>query len=216
MSNIIKMLKLDFSLIKPYTKTLLIVFLFPLIVSVKEFSYGFVLYMSIMAMTSNYTFSVAEKNDLNRLYGLLPVKKEDIVNGRYLFTALTGVLLAISFAILNIIIMFFAKMSFSLEDLIVSLSVGLGMYMFFTAIQLPGFFKFGAIKGRFVAFIPFIGVFLAGVIAQKINPESLNKLDNIAVLNNPYSFLAISILISIVFYCISIGISQRILNKMEF
>ena len=151
MSNIIKMLKLDFSLIKPYTKTLLIVFLFPLIVSVKEFSYGFVLYMSIMAMTSNYTFSVAEKNDLNRLYGLLPVKKEDIVNGRYLFTALTGVLLAISFAILNIIIMFFAKMSFSLEDLIVSLSVGLGMYMFFTAIQLPGFFKFGAIKGRFVA-----------------------------------------------------------------
>ena len=217
MNNVLKMLTLDFSLIKPYSKSLLIVFLAPLIIlySTKDFVSGLVVCMSIMAMTSNYAFSVAEKNDLNRLYGLIPVAKKDIVNGRYLFTALTGIFAAIFMTILNTLIMSVAKISFSMEDMIVALSVGLGIYMFFTAIQLPGFFKFGAIKGRFISFIPFLGLFLVSAIAQGLSPESLDKLPDIAVLNSPYSLLVISILLDIIFYAISIGISQRIYDRME-
>ncbi len=217
MNKVLKMLTLDFSLIKPYSKSLLIAFLAPLVVlyTTKDFVSGLVVCMSILAMTSNYTFSVAEKNDLNRLYGLIPVTKKDIVNGRYLFTALTGVFAVICVTILNTLIMTVSKISFSIEDLIVALSVGLGIYMFFTAIQLPGFFKFGAIKGRFISFIPFLGMILVSAIAQGLNPESLDKLPDIAVLNNPYSLLVISVLLDIIFYGISIGISQRIYDRME-
>ena len=217
MNNVLKMLTLDFSLIRPYSKSLLIVFLAPLIIlySTQDFVSGLVICMSIMAMTSNYAFSVAEKNDLNRLYGLIPVTKKDIVNGRYLFTALAGIFAAILMTVLNTLIMSVAKISFSIEDLIVALSVGLGIYMFFTAIQLPGFFKFGAIKGRFISFIPFLGLFLVSAIVQGLSPESLDKLPDMAVLNSPYSLFAISILLDIVFYAISIGISQKIYDRME-
>ena len=217
MNNVIKMVKLDISLIKPYSKSLLIVFLTPLIVifSIQDIISGIIFCMSIIAMTSSYTFSIAEKNDLNRLYGLLPITKKDIVTGRYMFSALTGVVAALFGVVMNVAVLTFTKKSFSYEDLVIALSVGLMLYTLFTAIQLPGFFKFGAIKGRFITFIPFLGMFLVGVIAKGVNPESLQNLPDIAVLNNVSAFFAVSILLDIVIYGISMGITQKLYDRME-
>ena len=41
--------------------------------------------MCFIAMTTGYTFSVTEKNSMERLYGILPVKKSEMVMGRYFF-----------------------------------------------------------------------------------------------------------------------------------
>lgn len=217
MNNVIKMIKLDISLIKPYSKSLLIVFLVPLIVIIgtQDIISGLIFCMSIMAMTSSYTFSIAEKNDLNRLYGLLPVTKKDIVTGRYMFSALTGVVAVLSGLVMNVATLTFTKKSFSYQDMVIAVSVGLTLFTLFTAIQLPGFFKFGAIKGRFITFIPFLGMFLVGVIAKGVNPENLQKLPDIAVLNNVSAFFAVSILLDIVIYGISMGITQKLYDRME-
>ncbi|EMS72136.1 ABC-2 transporter permease [Ruminiclostridium cellobioparum] len=217
MNNVIKMIKLDISLIKPYSKSLLIVFLVPLIVifGTQDIISGVIFCMSIMAMTSSYTFSIAEKNDLNRLYGLLPVTKRDIVTGRYMFSALTGVIAVLFGVVMNVVILTFTKKSFSYQDMVIAVSVGLMLYTLFTAIQLPGFFKFGAIKGRFITFIPFIGMFLVGVIAKGVSPENLQKIPDIAVLNNVSAFFAVSILLDIVIYGISMGFTQKLYDGME-
>lgn len=217
MNNVIKMIKLDISLIKPYSKSLLIVFLVPLIVIIgtQDIISGLIFCMSIMAMTSSYTFSIAEKNDLNRLYGLLPVTKKDIVTGRYMFSALTGIVAVLSGLVMNVATLTFTKKSFSYQDMVIAVSVGLTLFTLFTAIQLPGFFKFGAIKGRFITFIPFLGMFLVGVIAKGVNPENLQKLPDIAVLNNVSAFFAVSILLDIVIYGISMGITQKLYDRME-
>ncbi|WP_027629580.1 ABC-2 transporter permease [Ruminiclostridium cellobioparum] len=217
MNNVIKMIKLDISLIKPYSKSLLIVFLVPLIVifGTQDIISGVIFCMSIMAMTSSYTFSIAEKNDLNRLYGLLPVTKRDIVTGRYMFSALTGVIAVLFGVVMNVVILTFTKKSFSYQDTVIAVSVGLMLYTLFTAIQLPGFFKFGAIKGRFITFIPFIGMFLVGVIAKGVSPENLQKIPDIAVLNNVSAFFAVSILLDIVIYGISMGFTQKLYDGME-
>lgn len=217
MNNALKLVKLDLSLIKPYSKSLLIVLLAPLIViySMQDIVSGIIFCMSMMAMTSNYTFSIAEKNDLNRLYGLIPVTKKDIVTGRYIFSATAGILTALMGLVLNIIVLILTNHKITLEDTTVAISVGLLMYFFFTAIQLPGFFKFGAIKGRFISFIPFIGLFLVSVIAKGVDPETLSKLPTIAVLNNAYAFFVVSILLDIIFYGISIGVTLKMYEKME-
>ncbi|OPX42136.1 hypothetical protein CLHUN_40430 [Ruminiclostridium hungatei] len=218
MNNVLKMLRLDISLIKPYSKSLLVVFIAPLIIiySTQDIVSGFIFCMSIMAMTSNYTFSIAEKNDLNRLYGLLPVSKKDIVAGRYLFSALAGLIAVIFGSVMDITFFFLAKRSFEMEEVIVSVSAGLTMYMLFTAVQLPAFFKFGAIKGRFISFIPFLGIFLVGIMAKGLKPETMEKLSSIAVLNNTTALFVSSILLDIVLYGISMGIAQRIYDRMEF
>jgi hypothetical protein len=219
MNNIIKMVNLDMSLLKPYKKYYLMFLLIPIIItlSTKDINSSIIFFMCMIAMTSNYTFSVAEKNDLNRLYGLIPVSKIDIVAGRYIFSALTGAVTAVAAVIINILILVLSKTPIIYLDVVASVSIGLLMYFFFTAIQLPGYFKFGAIKGRFITFIPFLGIFLAGVIAKSINTsEQLTNISITPVLSNTYILLVFSILLDIVIYCISIAITYSVYNRMEF
>ena len=52
--------------------------------------------MCFIAMTTGYTFSVTEKNSMERLYGILPVKKSEMVMGRYLFVVVLGVIAGVS------------------------------------------------------------------------------------------------------------------------
>lgn len=217
MSNIFKMVKLDFSLIRPYMKTVFIVFLSPLILiyTTRDIIGGMVFCMCMMAITSSYTFSVVEKNDLGRLYGLLPVSKSDIVSGRYLFVGLQGVFWTTFAICANIIILTLLKVDFGLSDVLIGISIGLVLYSFFTAVQMPFFFKFGGIKGRFFAFLPFIGIFSLSAIVKGLKPEQMAKVSSIAILNNPFGLLVIGILLSILLYSISIGISQKIYDKME-
>lgn len=218
MSNIINMVKLDMSLLKPYKKYYIIFLLMPTILtlSTKDMNSSIIFFMCMIAMSSNYTFSVAEKNDLNRLYGLIPVSKKDIVFGRYIFSALIGAIGAVAAVIINILILTMSKVPVIYEDVVASVSIGLLMYFFFTALQLPGYFKFGAIKGRFISFIPFLGIFLAGVIAKSIKTSAqLTNLPNVSVSSNTFILFVFSILFDIVVYCISIAITYNIYNKME-
>lgn len=216
MSNILKLVRMDRALIKPYNKYFLVVLLAPLIVvySFKEFIPGIVFCMVMVSMTSIYTFTIAEKNDLNRLYGLLPVNKSDIVLGRYLFTAILGLAGAIVSVAVNSIILILFKVSFTLEDILYGLGVGLILYFFFTAVQLPGYFKLGAIKGRFFSFIPLLGLFFMGELVKALNVGDSPGY-TVEVLNNPYGMLVCSVLLCVALYGISIGITQKLYNNME-
>lgn len=217
MTNILKIVKLDFALIKPYIKIMLIALASPLIImySTKDMVSGILFCMCFMAMTSGYTFSVAEKNDLSRLYGLLPISRNNIVTGRYLFILMEGVILNLVGVTANAIILTITKVNFTVGDVLIGISVGHFIYFFFTAIQLPFFYKFGGIKGRFFSFLPFLGIFSISEVAKRMSHDKLSELSSIAILNNPYGLLVISILTSIIFYCISIGVSQRIYSRID-
>ena len=43
-------------------------------------------------MTTGYTFSITEKNSMDRLFGILPVRKSELVIGRYVFVLAMGLL----------------------------------------------------------------------------------------------------------------------------
>ncbi len=148
MTNILKIVKLDFALIKPYIKIILIAMLSPLIImySMKDMISGILFLMCFMAMTSGYTFSVAEKNDLGRLYGLLPISRNNIVTGKYLFIIIQGIVLNVLGVSANAIMLTTLKVNFTSGDILIGISIGLLTYSFFTAVQLPFFFKFGGIK----------------------------------------------------------------------
>jgi hypothetical protein len=217
MNNIIKLIKLDKSLVKPYYKYYLIVLIIPLVTtfSYKNITSGIVFAMVMTAMTSNYTFSVTEKNDLNRLYGLLPVSKKDIVTGRYLFTALSGLLSLIIITLLNVIVLTISKIGFTIDEILFGIDFGIITYFLFTAVQLPGYFKFGAIKGRAFNFIPLLGLMVSGLIADKMKSAKAFSSSGLAFLNNTAGMLAIALLLAVVLYGISIGITQKIYDSME-
>jgi len=217
MSNIIKLVQLDKALIKPYYKYYLVVFFIPVLTTVqyKSIIPSIVFAMCMIAMTSSYTFTVADKNDLNRLYGLLPVSKKDIVAARYFFTAIMGFVSIAIMLVLDSIVLTAAKVPITMEEVILGIASGIIIYFLSTAIQLPGFFKFRAIKGRFFSFIPFLGLFLVSFLAERISSALPTVTSSLAILNNPFGMLIIAILLAVVLYSISIGITQRIYDRME-
>lgn len=221
MSRIMKLVQLDKALLKPYYKSFILVFLIPLFVvyNAKDISFGIIFYMCMLSMTSSYTFSIAEKNNLNRLYGLLPVNKGDIVKGRYAFTALFGLAGIIVAIAVNSILLKLMGVSFDMDNVIAGIAIGLAFYFLFTAVQLPGFFKLGAIKGRYFSFIPLIGLSTIAIISNIVlkSTQKAETSDSFvsSFLNSSCGLLVCAVLFCIVAYGISIGISKRIFNKME-
>ncbi|HEY5583390.1 MAG TPA: ABC-2 transporter permease [Ruminiclostridium sp.] len=217
MSNIIKLVQLDKALLKPYYKYFLVMIFatVPMMFGFKAIIPSIVFAMSMIAMTSNYTFSVAEKNDLNRLYGLLPVSKKDIVAGRYFFTAIIGFVAIAIMVVLNLIVLTIAKVTITNEEVLLGIGSGIIVYFLFTAIQLPGLFKFGSLKGRLFSFVPFIGIFSASASLNSIRISDTSPSFSLEILNSPYALLIFAVLTGVVLYGISLGISQKIYDKME-
>lgn len=217
MSNILKLMRLDKALLKPYYKYFLFIIISPMVMAYgyKDIIQSTIFATVMVAMTSSYTFSIAEKNDLNRLYGLLPVSKNDIVIGRYIFVALVGLGGILITLVSNLLLLTILKVPLTMDNIVVGIGAAVLMYSISAAIQLPGFFKYGAIKGRLFSFIPLIGLFFLGVIANEINANLSLPGYSIAILSSPLGLLTFFILVSVVIYLISMGISQRIFNKME-
>ena len=94
MSNMLKATKLDFSLVRPYFKVIGFTMLLPIAFAAinRSILTGVSFAMCFIAMTTGYTFSITEKNSMERLYGILPVKKSEMVIGRYLFVLALGAL----------------------------------------------------------------------------------------------------------------------------
>jgi hypothetical protein len=83
MSNILKSTKLDIALVKPYFKTICFTLLLPIVFAAinRSLLTGVSFAMCFIAMTTGYTFSITEKNSMDRLFGILPVRKSELVIG---------------------------------------------------------------------------------------------------------------------------------------
>ena len=94
MSNILKSTKLDIALVKPYFKTICFTLLLPIVFAAinRSLLTGVSFAMCFIAMTTGYTFSITEKNSMDRLFGILPVRKSELVIGRYVFVLAMGLL----------------------------------------------------------------------------------------------------------------------------
>ena len=80
MANIIKAMKLDFDLVKVYVKAICFTLLIPVVFAIinRSLMTSVSFATCFIAMASGYTFSISEKNGMERLYGILPITKKRI------------------------------------------------------------------------------------------------------------------------------------------
>ena len=217
MSNILKAAKMDFSLVKPYWWNTAFVLLFPVVFSImnKSLVFGVSFTMCFIGMiTTNNTFHISEKNNMGRLYGILPVPKKDMVLGRYLYTCALGIMaLFFSLGFHSFILRTFVDVDLTVEDIITSALTGIVMFTLYTVFCLPAYYKFGAIKGRFFMFIPMAGYMAILWLISNINEE----IDPVFIeyLNNPFIFIAAVLLICIIAFSLSVFASVRIVKNKE-
>ena len=215
MSNIWKSAKLDFSLVKPYVKTICFTMVLPVVFAAinRSLLTGISFAMCFIAMTTGYTFSITEKNSMERLYGILPIRKSDMVIGRYIFIIIMGLTALIFSLIAHPVILTILGESISVFDYISAAVIGIFLFALYTVFQLPGYYKLGSIKGRVFMYIPVAGFLITLLLITK-SPVGESKL-LFTVINSPVLLMLLAVIFVIAMYVVSILVSIKILKNKE-
>lgn len=214
MSNMLKATKLDFSLVRPYFKVIGFTMLLPIAFAAinRSILTGVSFAMCFIAMTTGYTFSITEKNSMERLYGILPVKKSEMVIGRYLFVLALGALALVVSLITQPIVLRVIGETVEKVDIISAAIGGLFLSALYTVFQIPGYYKFGSIKGRVFMYIPVAG-FLATLFLLPKIPMDNSIITTLS--NSPVLLIVLVIVLVVVMYAVSILFSIRIMKNKE-
>ncbi|EHO24019.1 MULTISPECIES: ABC-2 transporter permease [Eubacteriales] len=214
MSNMLKATKLDFSLVRPYFKVIGFTMLLPIAFAAinRSILTGVSFAMCFIAMTTGYTFSITEKNSMERLYGILPVKKSEMVIGRYLFVLALGALALVVSLITQPIVLRVIGETVEKVDIISAAIGGLFLFALYTVFQIPGYYKFGSIKGRVFMYIPVAG-FLATLFLLPKIPMDNSIITTLS--NSPVLLIVLVIVLVVVMYAVSILFSIRIMKNKE-
>ena len=214
MSNMLKATKLDFSLVRPYFKVIGFTMLLPIAFAAinRSILTGVSFAMCFIAMTTGYTFSITEKNSMERLYGILPVKKSEMVIGRYHFFLAQGALALVVSLITQPIVLRVIGETVEKVDIISAAIGGLFLFALYTVFQIPGYYKFGSIKGRVFMYIPVAG-FLATLFLLPKIPMDNSIITTLS--NSPVLLIVLVIVLVVVMYAVSILFSIRIMKNKE-
>ena len=215
MHNIWKSAKLDFSLVKPYVKTICFTMILPVVFAAVNRSLltGISFAMCFIAMTTGYTFSITEKNAMERLYGILPIRKSDMVIGRYIFIIIMGLTALVFSLVSHPVILIILGETVSVFDFMSAAATGIFLFTLYTVFQLPGYYKLGSIKGRVFMYIPVAGFLITLLLISK-NPVCENKL-LFTVINSPALLMLSAVVLVIALYVVSISVSIKILKNKE-
>ena len=215
MSDTLKAARLDFYLVRQYVKSMLLILLYPMLLSVlnKGLMNGIMFGVCFISMTASYPFTISEKNGMNRLYGLLPVSKKSMVRGRYLFTGAVG-LVSLAFQLLACpLVLRLMGTAVYREDILTTAFAGVFLFTVFAAFLLPGFYKYGSIKGRYFMIAPAV-VFIAILALASFGGFDAGPLFH-AVDSNPLIMAIVVALFCVVAFALSISVSVRIYEKKE-
>lgn len=214
MNNILKVTKLDFSLVKPYLKVISFTMLLPIAFTAinRSITTGVSFAMCFIAMTTGYPFSITEKNSMERLLRILPIKKGELVIGRYLFVLTLGILALTVSLVTHPIVLGVMGEAVRSEDLIEAAAGGLFLFTLYTVFQIPGYYKYGSIKGRVFMYIPAAGFIVTLFLLPKLpaNHPMLTRIEE-----SPVLVIALLFVCVVFMYLVSIWVSIRILKNKE-
>lgn len=215
MSNILKSTKLDIALVKPYFKTICFTLLLPIVFAAinRSLLTGVSFAMCFIAMTTGYTFSITEKNSMERLFGILPVRKSELVIGRYVFVLAMGLLSLIISLIAQPLVLKVLGETVGVFDIVTAAIAGVFLFALYTVFQIPGYYKYGSIKGRVFMYIPVAGFLITLLLITK-SPVGESKL-LFTVINSPILLMLLAVIFVIAMYVVSILVSIKILKNKE-
>lgn len=172
MSNILKSIKLDHDIMKSRYPMFVIAYILGILLAVisKTPIFGALVVMIISAPLIGQYFSIYEKNNLEKLYGVLPLRKFEVVIGRYLYALCIVVINGTIAAILAYIISFLTSKGMSSTESLTYLSAAFFYVCLMIAVIFPLYFKFPFSKVYVFSNLPFYLIFIITfVLTRKTN-----------------------------------------------
>ena len=121
-----------------------------------------VIAMVISAALSGFVFAVIERNHLGRLYGVLPLRKSELVLGRYLYAALFGLANEIVASLLSCVISLITGHTLVVLDLSAYQCASFLYFCLFISIVFPLYFRFGFSKNYLLTNVPLYVLYAVG------------------------------------------------------
>ena len=215
MHSILKAAKLDCMLIQPYFKTICLTLLLPIafVAINRSLLVGTSFAMCFIARTVVFPFSIVEKNHMERLLGILPIPTRYLVMGRYLFALWIGLISLLLSLVGQSLMLRALGETVKTTDLTAAALLGIWLFILYTAFQIPGYYKFGAIRGRVLIYIPIIGFLVVLLLLSKMSAVG----NWIAAVSGQSTWVlaTLTAVCTVCLYAVSMSTSIRIRKHME-
>jgi hypothetical protein len=227
-----KMIALDWRAMK-YNWTN--IYLIPIMVLLMGiFSPLFIIPMSVFCFLgfSTSTFFAEVKGELNYLYLAMPIRRADVVKGRFVFSFImvviglvVGIVMKhlVNFASLNLGITFLGLAVLELNQYLALLAISFFIYAFFSLFMFPFLFMLGYEKGKyFGTYLPIIIAVVSPIVYTIIvNHFELQQADFMSVLmgyvaENLSTAAIGTMVLAIIILLFSYMVSVRIYEKRDF
>ncbi|MCV2392693.1 ABC-2 transporter permease [Actinotalea sp. M2MS4P-6] len=168
-SAVLRLARLDVRSVAPYrnAQVLLMVILAPLLAAIwGEPASALVMAVVFATFLAAYPFAVADKNDLDTLYGMLPVARRAVVVGRLVFSlGLFAAALAYG-GVATAALATLMHRPLTAEDAVMVVTISFAIFALMAALQFPFYWAFGYTKARAASFVPLFALaFGVGVVS---------------------------------------------------
>ena len=144
MANIIKSIKLDHAVLKAYYKIFMMVYVLAAIIAI-VFKVPVVAIPVVTVVAAPFIsvyFFVYERNNLSKLYGILPLRRSEVVISRYAYALLFGILNELFSGILAYLLSQILNARISYQEFLIFFSAAFLYICLYISIQLPLYFRF--------------------------------------------------------------------------
>lgn len=166
-----------------------------------------------------YPFAAGEKTEIDLLYCSLPMRKKQIILGRYLFALLMD-LFSAAIAFLFALGLHLSGFSVDFKTLGLTVLVCFLFYLFIETIQFPIYFRLSYTKARVATLLPLILLPSLLALGSTLFPEGVLESTLSRILDFLGSHMLLSIALLLLFFfiiiSISISISYQLYQKREF
>jgi len=217
MNRVFQALKLDYCTVKTsYSKLIMIYFISILLGLLTQPIMPIIMIMFFCVSFSGLTFSIVERNGCEKLYGILPIHRREIIIGRYLYGFLSGIVNLIISIILAYIIAILSKQQIDINTLSLSITLAFCYYSFAVSISHPIYYKIGFSKSYIFITLPlYLIILLIAFLSEKTNFVETIGQDLQYFANHYILFLLYGFILSVVMLMISAVISYGVFKNSE-
>lgn len=181
MNNILNFIRLDFQSIKQYL-TIKQLGLYTVIILFLTYTMDNLFFVIGMIMMyglfyAAYPFAIGDKSQTDILYASLPLKKQHIVAGRYLFALCINVITGVTALLLSGVIAIAFQKEFDLLSSGLTILICFFFYTIMVACQFPIYFKLGYTKAKVMTMLPLLLIPLLVIAVTSIVKNDVWKIN---------------------------------------
>jgi len=129
--------------------------------------YAMIMMMIFGVTSSGSVFSVHEKNHSEKLYGTLPLKKNELIMGRYLYALIIGSVYITAAGILGFVMTKIMGLNFNFLEYWATIGIGFAYFCFAVGVAYPIYFKFSFSKAYIFTMLPMYIIAVAFLILTR-------------------------------------------------